>query len=333
MEITTRQLGRSGLQVSAVGLGCWPIGGAMTRDGRQLGYTGVDDAESLRAISAAVDLGITLFDTADAYGAGHSERLLGQALAGHPEVLVATKFGNTIDEDSRQLIGGDTSPGYVRRALHASLGRLNRDRVDLYQLHTPDVGRERAAELVATLEDLVSEGLIGWYGVSTDDPGHVDAMAGPHLAVVQLQMNVLDGVSAAIEAAARLDLGVLCRSPLAMGILGGRHTAATRLPEDDVRTHQPDWLRWFDGGTPTPEVLQRLDAVRAVLTGEGRTLAQGALAWIWADSPRAVPLPGFRTVAQVTDTARAMPLGPLTATEHDEVERLLGRPARQAATR
>jgi aryl-alcohol dehydrogenase-like predicted oxidoreductase len=252
--------------------------------------------------------------------------LLGQALAGHPEVLVATKFGNTIDEQTRQLTGVDTSPAYVRRAVHASLRRLNRDRVDLYQLHTPDVTRERAAELVAVLEDLVTEGLIGWYGVSTDDAAQVEALAGPHLAVVQLQMNVLDGASGALDVAERLDLGVLCRSPLAMGVLGGRHSATSRLPEGDVRRTQPQWLRWFDDGTPTPEVLRRLDAVRAVLTRNGRSLAQGALAWIWADSPRAVPLPGFRTVAHVTDTAESMDFGSLTRAEHAEVEQLLGRP-------
>jgi aryl-alcohol dehydrogenase-like predicted oxidoreductase len=90
-----------------------------------------------------------------------------------------------------------------------------------------------------------------------------------------------------------------------------------------------EWLRWFDQGTPTSEVLRRLDTVRDILTSNGRSLAQGALAWIWADSPRAVPLPGFRTVAHVQDTAAAMRHGPLTPAEHDEVERLLGRPARQ----
>lgn len=333
MNDTTRRLGRSELQVSAVGLGCWPIGGEMASGEQQLGYTGVDDQESLRAIARAVDLGINLFDTADAYGAGHSERLLGQALAGHPEVLVATKFGNTIDEESRQLTGVDTSPGYVRQALHASLGRLRRDRVDLYQLHTPDVTGERAEELVGVLEDLVDEGLVGWYGVSTDDPDQLERFtAGPHCAIVQLQMNVLDGASAALATAEQHDLGVVCRSPLAMGLLGGRYHADTTLPAGDIRAAQPDWLRWFDGGVPAAEFLERLDAVRAVLTSGGRTLAQGALAWIWAHSPRAVPLPGFRTVAHVEDTADALRFGPLTDAEHAAVEESLGRPVRAAAS-
>jgi aryl-alcohol dehydrogenase-like predicted oxidoreductase len=298
----------------------------MARDGQQLGYTGADDQESLRAIAAAVELGVTLFDTADAYGAGHSERLLGQALASHPEVWIATKFGNTIDEDTRQLTGNDTSPAYVRRAVHASLRRLRRDRIDLYQLHTPDVDADRAEELVEVLEQLVDEGVIGWYGVSTDDPAQVRPfLDGPHFAAIQLQLNVLDGPAPTLELAERHDLGVLCRSPLAMGLLGGRYTAGVRVPEGDVRSTQPDWLRWFEDGVPTAEFLSRLDAVRDVLTARGRSLAQGALAWIWARSDRAVPLPGFRTVEHVRDSAGVLQYGPLMPEEFDAVERALGR--------
>ena len=324
-DIATRQLGRTGLEVSATGLGCWPIGGVMIRDGQQVGYTGGDDAESLRAVATAVELGVTLFDTADAYGAGHSERLLGQALAGHPEVRVATKFGNTIDESTRELTGTDTSPEYVRSAVHASLRRLRRERIDLYQLHTPDVPPERAAELVEVLEDLVTEGLIAWYGVSAAEPAQVEALAGPHLGVAQVEMNVLDGPSPVTAVAHRLDLGVVCRSPLAMGLLGGRHAAGQPVPEDDVRARPFEWLRWFRDGAPAPEFMERLDAVRGVLTRDGRSLAQGALAWIWADDDRAVPLPGFRTVAHVTDTAGALRARPMSAADHDEIELLLGR--------
>ena len=113
MTVMTRRLGRSNLKVSALGLGCWAIGGAMAAGDQQLGYAGVDDDLAVQALHRAVELGITLFDTADAYGAGHSERLLAGVLADHPDVVVATKVGNTIDEASRQLTGVDTSPAYV----------------------------------------------------------------------------------------------------------------------------------------------------------------------------------------------------------------------------
>ena len=104
MNLQTRRLGRSDLYVSALGLGCWAIGGAMAAGDQPRGWAGVDDTDAVRALRRAVDLGVTLFDTADSYGAGHSERVLSTVLAAHPEVLVATKFGNTFDEDARQLI-------------------------------------------------------------------------------------------------------------------------------------------------------------------------------------------------------------------------------------
>ena len=331
--VPTRRLGRSNLEVSALGLGCWAIGGAMAAGTQQLGYAGTDDATSVAALHRAIELGVTLVDTADAYGAGHSEALLGAVLADHPEVMVATKFGNTIDEHARQLTGVDTSPAYVRRALTASLARLRRERVDLYQLHTPDITPERAEELVATLEDLADEGLIDWYGVSTDDPGQAEAIArGPRCTAVQVQLNVLDDNPAMLDLAERHDLAALCRSPLAMGLLGGRYTATSRLPEHDIRGRQPEWLRWFTDGSPTPDFLARADSVREILTAAGRTPAQGALAWIWAHHAHAIPLPGFRDSAQVQDNAGALHATPMSAGEHDRIETILGRtPAGEAA--
>jgi aryl-alcohol dehydrogenase-like predicted oxidoreductase len=326
MTLLTRRLGRSNLEVSALGLGCWAIGGAMAAGDQPLGYAGVDDAEAVRALHRAVELGVTLFDTADAYGAGHSERLLGEALADHPEALIATKFGNTIDEATRQLTGVDTSPAYVRRALAGSLRRLGRDRVDLYQLHTSDVSPERAEELIGTLEDLAGEGLIGWYGVSTDDPAQAERFAaGPHCTAMQLQLNVLDDNPGMLAACDRHDLAALCRSPLAMGLLGGRYTAASTLPADDIRGRQPEWLRWFVDGRPHPEFLRRVEAVRGLLTADGRTLAQGAFGWIWAHHPRTIPIPGFRNTTQVEENLGALGHGPLRTDQHAAVEETLGR--------
>ena len=321
-----RRLGTSGLTVSAVGLGCWALGGAMAAGDQPLGYSGVDDAESALALELAVERGVTLFDTADAYGAGHSERMLAPVLAAHPEVLVATKFGNTIDEASRQLTGQDVSPAHVRSALQASLRRLGRERVDVYQVHTPDMSRAQAEDLVAELESLVAAGRVRSYGVSTDDPELLRPFAsGPHCGVAQIELNVFDDNPAMLAVCEEHDLGVLCRSPLAMGLLGGRYDRTSRLPADDVRGRQPQWLRWFAGGSPAPEFLDRLDAVRSVLTGQGRSLAQGALAWVLARSPRAVPLPGFRTRDQVRDDTAVLATGPLDAAEFAAVEEALGR--------
>jgi aryl-alcohol dehydrogenase-like predicted oxidoreductase len=324
----TRRLGRSGIEVSALGLGGWAIGGAMARDGHSLGYAGADDDEARAAIRRGVELGVTLFDTADAYGAGHSERLLGQLLENQPDVRIATKFGNAIDEATRQLTGVDVTPGYVRRAAAASLRRLRRDRIDLYQLHHSEVTPDQADDLVAVLEDLVTEGSIAWWGVSTDRPATARRFAAAaHCTAMQLQLNVLDDNPEMLQVCAEHDLGAMCRSPLAMGLLGGRYTARSALPEDDIRGQPPEWLRWFSGGRPDPSYLGALEAVRTSLTGDGRTLAQGALGWIWARDDRAVPLPGFRNRAQVEDNAGALDYGPLTPERYSSVQTMLGHAA------
>ena len=330
---TTRRLGRSEMTVSALGLGCWPIGGAMAAGDQPLGYTGVDDAESRRALARAVEVGITLFDTADAYGAGHSERLLGEVIGDRDDVVVATKFGNVFDEGARQLTGEDRSPGYVRRAVRASLRRLRREAVDLYLLHVAPGTPAETEDLLAVLEDLADQGLVRWYGISSDDPAAAEAFAaGPRCAAVELELNVLGGRTPAVEVCERHDLAALGRSPLAMGLLSGRWTPTSApLPAEDVRGTAPGWMTWFADGAPVPALLERVEAVREALTVDGRSLVQGALAWSWSASPLSVPVPGFRTVEQVESTAAAMTSGALDEEQLAAVETALGRPAAVAS--
>ncbi|MEU8933283.1 aldo/keto reductase [Streptomyces sp. NPDC048409] len=323
---TTRTLGRSGIEVSALGFGCWAIGGEwQDASGQPLGWGRVDDEESVRAVHRALDLGVTFFDTADTYGAGHSERVLGRALAKRrDEAVVATKWGNVFDEHTRTLTGTDDSPGYVRRALTASLRRLGTDHVDLYQLHLSDADPARAAELRDVCEELVTEGLIRSYGWSTDDPARAAVFAeGRHCTAVQHALNVLQDAPELLATADSLGLAAVNRSPLAMGLLGGRRAAAGA---GDIRSRPPAWLTGFgDGSGADPGWVGRIDALRAVLTSGGRTLAQGALGWIWARGPHTVPIPGFRSVAQAEENAGAMAKGPLTAGQLAEIDRLLGR--------
>src|SRR5579884_4025646 len=140
----TRTLGRSGIEVSALGMGCWAIGGPFLMDGKADGWGAVDDAQSLHAIQRAIDLGVTFFDTADVYGTGHSERILGQAIKGQRDkVILATKFGYTYDEEQRAITGKNTVPQYIRWACEASLRRLQTNYIDLYQLHVEDVPLEQ----------------------------------------------------------------------------------------------------------------------------------------------------------------------------------------------
>ncbi|MET7615431.1 aldo/keto reductase [Streptomyces sp. NPDC005408] len=328
--IGNRALGRqSGIEVSALGFGCWAIGGEWQgADGNPLGWGAVDDQESVAAIRRALDLGITFFDTADVYGTGHSERVLGRALAGRrDEVVIATKWGNRFDEDTRTADGTDATPAYVRRALTASLGRLGTDRVDLYQLHLSDAPLSEAAELRDACEELVGEGLIRAYAWSTDDPERAALFAeGPHCAAVQHACNVLEDTPAMLALCEERGLASINRSPLAMGLLTGKYGPGSRGAAGDIRARPPAWLRWFgEGGAPAPEWSARVDAVRDILTSDGRTLAQGALAWLWARSAWTVPIPGFRSVGQAEENAGALGHGPLTPVQLAEIDKVLSR--------
>jgi aryl-alcohol dehydrogenase-like predicted oxidoreductase len=324
----TRTLGRSGIEVSALGMGCWAIGGPFWSGSQPLGWGEVDDDESTRAVRHALDLGVTFFDTANVYGAGHSERVLGRALgADRDRVVVATKWGNTFDEQTRQTGEPDGTQAGLRTALDASLTRLGTGWIDLYQLHLGDLPVDRALELVPVLDELVDAGKIRTFAWSTDDPERAAtfAAASPNVTAVQHDLSVLRDNPDMLDVCERDGLASVNRGPLAMGLLTGKYTAESRLGPDDVRGIAPQWLRYFAGGRPSPEWLARVAAVREILTSGGRTLAQGALGWLWARSGRTVPIPGCRTVAQVEENAGALAHGPLTAEQVDEVAHLLDR--------
>ncbi|GAB3418636.1 aldo/keto reductase [Flindersiella endophytica] len=317
-----RLLGRSGIEVSPLGFGCWAIGGPFhDTEGNPLGWGEVDDAESTRAIHHALDNGITFFDTADVYGCGHSERVLGKALGAHRgDVVIATKWGNTFDEQSRTMHGPDASVTYLQQAVRGSLDRLGTDYLDLYQLHVQPDTKDEAIALREACEQLVDEGLIRAYAWSTDDPQRAALFAeGAHCTAVQHQLNVVEDAPEMLELCDRLGLGSVNRGPLAMGLLAGRD-ASRPTSQSDIRSVAPGWLRWFKDGVPTPEFTAVVAAIRDVLTSDGRTLAQGALAWIWARSPRTIPIPGFRTVEQAGQNAAASAYGPLRPEQLAEVK-------------
>ncbi|WP_408611105.1 aldo/keto reductase [Glycomyces xiaoerkulensis] len=323
-----RTLGRSDIRISGLGMGCWAIGGPFFSDTGACGWGEVDDDESIRTVHRAIDMGVNFFDTADVYGAGHSERILGRALAGRrDQVVVATKWGNRFDEETKYIVGTGESPDYVREAVEASLRRLGTDYIDLYQFHLNGFEIDRAAELLPVLEDLVDQGKIRSYGWSTDSPEGAEAWGagGAHCTAVQSDFSVMyGGKSEVVEVCERHNLASINRGPLAMGLLTGKYNAETRVGRDDVRGSDAPWMTLFEDGRPAPEYLARLEAVREVLTSDGRTLAQGALGWLWAVSDRTVPIPGCRTVAQLEENAGALEKGPLTSAQVEEVAALLG---------
>ena len=315
-----RKLGRSGIEVSAMGLGCWAIGGPFTNEfGKPVGWGQVNDDDSIRAIHRALDAGITFFDTASVYGCGHSERILARALAGRRDpVVIATKFGRVFDEQTRTVSGNDGSPEHARQSCDASLRRLNTDHIDLFQFHVGDYDPVRAAELVDALEGLVAAGKIRCYDWSTDDPERARVFArGPHCAAVQHRLNLFEDNPSMLAVCDEFDLASVNRGPLAMGLLTGKFTPDSALPPDDVRR---DW-NLKEGALA--HRLERLQSLREVLTQGGRTLAQAALGWLWARSERTVPIPGFKTVGQVEENVGALRFGPLSAEQMQQVSQLV----------
>lgn len=318
----TRSLGTSGISVSALGLGCWAIGGPFWKGAKPVGWGQVDDRESIRAIHRAVELGITFFDTADIYGCGHSERVLGQALVGRrDQVVIATKFGQTFDEATRQGTGYDVTPEHIRRACDASLRRLNIDVIDLYQLHVKDVDLTRAKVVRDTLEGLVAAGKIRWYGWSTDDPASARAFAeGAHCTAIQQRLNVFEGNFETLAICEQFNLASINRSPLAMGLLTGKFTVDTQFPADDVRSGRYD----FKGAQA--DTLRRFERIRNILCADGRSSAQAALGWLWARSGKTIPIPGFRNVEQVEENAGALHWGPLQHNQMKQIESIISKP-------
>jgi aryl-alcohol dehydrogenase-like predicted oxidoreductase len=329
-----RKLGRSGIEVSPMGMGCWAIGGPWTFLGRPAGWSEVDDAESVRAIHAAIERGVNFFDTAANYGAGRSERVLGRAVADRrAKVVISSKFGYRVDEAAKAVTaydGGEEdtdAAGHLRADLEQTLRRLQTDYLDVYLLHIWGHKIERALEARAVLEGLTAEGKIRTYGWSTDRPDAVKVFAdAPHCAVVQQQLSVLDGNMELLALCEQNNLASMNRGPLGMGLLTGKFSPATTFADDDVRKGV-DWHPGFHDGKPTQEWLDKLESIRGVLTAGGRTLAQGALAWIWARSPVTVPIPGFKNVRQAEENSEAMQFGPLTPSQMAEIDRILERGA------
>jgi aryl-alcohol dehydrogenase-like predicted oxidoreductase len=330
--IITRTLGRSGIEVSPMGLGCWAIGGVWKFNGAQAGWGGVDDAESIKAIHRAMDMGINFFDTAANYGAGHSEKLLGQAVKGRREqVVIATKFGYQVDEDAKEVIYYDEKEENshvarrLRADLEASLRRLQTEYIDVYQLHVWGLEVENALQARDVLEELVSEGKIRTYGWSTDRTGAVKAFStSPNCSVVQQQLSVLDGNAELLALCEEMNLASINRGPLGMGSLTGKFSSQSNFGSDDVRKYA-SWHPAFKNGRPAQEWLDALESVREVLTSGGRTLAQGALAWIWGRSDNTIPIPGFKTIQQVEENCMAMQFGPLNSDQMREIDQILGR--------
>lgn len=321
-----RPLGRTGMETTALGMGCWAIGGVWDHMGSPAGWGETDDAESLKALEAAYDAGIRVFDTAANYGAGLSERLVGKALKPYrDQCVISTKFGYAIDEAAKATTPyGDPVSGDVASHVHddceASLRRLDTDYIDVFFFHVNQYDNDKALYVRDELEKLVDRGKIRSYGWSTDDVASARLFSeGEHCSAVQVNFSIVSDAPEMLALCDEAKISAFNRGPLAMGFLTGKYDASTTFGPTDVRS--AEWVREY---FQKPAVT-KLDALRDILTTNGRTLAQGALAWIWAKSGWTLPIPGIRTVAQAMENAGALEKGPLTPAQLVEVERVMGR--------
>ena len=301
-----RRLGSGGLVVSAIGLGCM---------GMSEFYGATDEDESAATIQRALDLGVTLIDTADIYGPFTNERLVGRALRGRREqAVLATKFGNVRNERGERL-GIDGSPDYVRRACEASLERLGVDHIDLYYQHRVDPSTP-IEDTVGAMAGLVEQGKVRFLGLSEASPATIRRAHAVHpISAIQSEYSLWtrDPEDAVLETVRERGIGFVAYSPLGRGFLTGQFADTEKLAADDFRRNNPRFQ-----GENARHNAALVETVVALAAEKGVTPAQVALAWVLSRGDDVVPIPGTkrRTYLEQNVVAAGIELS------RDELERL-----------
>lgn len=290
----TRTLGRDGPEVSAIGLGCM---------GMSAFYGGSDEAQSIAVIHRALDLGVTMLDTAEMYGPHTNEVLVGKALKDRrDQAFLATKFGINYNQDRSRLMT-DGSPANVRRAIDGSLKRLGVDHVDLYYLHRvdPDTPIE---DTVGAMAELVKAGKVRFLGLSEAAPETLRKAHAVHpITALQTEYSLWsrepeDDLFALCR---ELGVGFVPYSPLGRGFLSGDIRSVDDLAPDDFRRSNPRFM-----GENFQKNLDLVEAVKAIAADKGVTAAQLALAWVLAQDPNLVPIPGTRRIPTLEQNVAAV---------------------------
>lgn len=306
----------SGQDVPRIGMGCWAIGGSS--------YSNANDKDSRAGLRLAYEMGARVFDTAAVYGSGHSETLVGDEVSQFEDAVIITKFGYEVDGEKKITGGPNTSEENTRKVIDDSRRRLKRDKLDLALLHLNGLPLEEARPAFDVMDALVAENKIAAYGWSSDDPNLVSGVIDRNgFVAVENDFNIFTPATQLMDMLADRNKLSICRLPLAMGLLTGKYAPDSKLPADDIRGKDFDWLLFFKNGTPNTEFLDKLGALRELLTTGDRSLAQGALGWILAKSDVALPVPGFRTEQQVADNIGAAEKGPLPADIMAEIDTVL----------
>ena len=300
-----RRLGRQGLEVSALGLGCM---------GMSEFYGTTDEGEAIATIHRALELGIDFLDTADMYGRGANEKLVGKAIADRRDrVVLATKFGNVRNADGSREVRGD--PAYVREACDASLRRLGLDGVDLYYQHRVDF-RVPIEETVGAMAELVEAGKVRFLGLSEASPETIRRAHAVHpISALQSEYSLWtrDPEEGPLETCRELGIGLVAYSPLGRGFLTGRIRSPEDLEDDDFRRHNPRFQ-----GENFRRNLDLVARVEEIAAERAAKPSQIALAWVLSRGEDVVPIPGTKRVRYLEENAAAADVE-LT---HEELERL-----------
>jgi aryl-alcohol dehydrogenase-like predicted oxidoreductase len=321
--VETRTLGRTHRQVSVVGLGCWQLGAD---------WGDVSEADALALLHAAVDAGVTFLDTADVYGDGRSEQLVGRVLRDRDEALtVATKMGRRADP---HVAGAYTLEAF-RAWVDRSRTNLGVDTLDLVQLHCPPTSVLADDRVFDALDTLVAEGRAAAYGVSVETCDEaLRAIARPRVATVQIILNVFrrKPLEQVLPAAAAAGVGIIARVPLASGLLSGKYDESTRFAADDHRSYNRHG-EVFDAGETFSGVPYGVGVVAARevarLTPAGALTAQLAVRWIVDQPGVSTVIPGARNVEQVRANAASADLAPLGDDLLDRLREIYDRDVRE----
>jgi aryl-alcohol dehydrogenase-like predicted oxidoreductase len=297
-----RELGKkTGIRVSAIGFGGWAIGGASEASGAPLGWGKQLDEDSMAAIRRARELGITFFDTADSYGFGRSESLLGIVLSRYrQDVVIATKVG--VVRTGTGALKKDFSRQHIFHAVDGSLKRLRTDYIDLYQMHNPTIEDLRHEEIQDAMERLQDAGKIRFWGVSVSTPEEgIEIMQRGWAHALQVLYNVLNQAPAQVlfPTAKEKGYGIIARVPLASGLLTGKFRIDSVFPSDDLRQN-------FLTPRRLQEAIERVDETKSIIGGASRSLAEGALRFVLANEAVSTTIPGARNARQVELNAAAI---------------------------